>query len=335
MHHSRTAHHCRPRPFAQPDRPGPPRWVAAARGVVALGLFLAAGLAGCRPEGLDQTADHVRTAWGRAGRGDGEFIYPRAIARTGNGCFWVVDKTARIQRFDNAGRFEFGFRMPELRAGKPTGLTVAPDQRLYVADTHYHRVLVFTPDGAQAAAFGAFGSGPGQFIYPTDVAFAPDSRIFVSEYGGNDRVNIFSGDHRFLASFGTRGPDPGQFARPSALCVDADRQRLYVADACNHRIAVYDLNGRLETYWASAGDAPGQVRFPYDLALLADGSLVVCEFGNNRIQVFDAQGRSRGAYGHAGRALGALAFPWGVVIDDRDRAVIVDAGNDRIQVWQL
>jgi len=131
------------------------------------------------------------------------------------------------------------------------------------------------------------------------------------------------------------------------MCIDRKRKRLYIADACNHRIAVYGLDGRpprqgplgpgdkLIDYIGSIGCRAGQLRYPYDLAMLGDGTLVVCEFGNNRIQLFSPDGRSLAVYGEAGPELGQLAYPWGVAVDKAGRAFIVDAGNNRIQVWQL
>jgi sugar lactone lactonase YvrE/ABC-type spermidine/putrescine transport system permease subunit II len=274
-------------------------------------------------------------AFGRTGRGPAEFIYPRAIDIDSEGLLFVVDKTGRIQRLTPQAELRNLIRMPSTEAGKPTGISVGPNGNLYVADTHYHRVVVFSVDGKLIDQFGKFGREDGCFIYPTDVAFAPDGRIFVSEYGGNDRVSIFTDDGRFLKSFGAPGSGPGEFARPSALCVDASRSRLYVADACNHRIAVYDLDGNLTGYIGSLGRDAGQLRYPYDLALLSDGTIVVCEFGNNRIQLFSADGASLAVYGGPGRRLGELAYPWGVAVDKQKRAFVVDAGNNRIQVWQL
>ncbi len=105
--------------------------------------------------------------------------------------------------------------------------------------------------------------------------------------------------------------------------------------ACNHRIALYELDGTPRTYWGSVGQGPGQMRYPYDMVLMDNGDVLVCEFGNNRLQRFNAQGESLGIYGRAGRNLGQLAYPWGVTVDARDRAYVVDAGNNRIQVWKL
>ena len=49
-------------------------------------------------------------------------------------------------------------------------MSVDADGSIYVADTHYHRVLVFSPEGQLQASFGSLGEEPGSFIYPTDVA---------------------------------------------------------------------------------------------------------------------------------------------------------------------
>jgi len=291
-------------------------------------------LVGCDTKRHRTDGPKVIAAFGRTGRGPGEFLYPRAIDFAGDGSLFVVDKTGRIQRFSREGDFLDVINMPLIEAGKPTGLTVAPDGSLYVADTHYHRVVVFSADGEMLDEFGRFGQENGCFIYPTDVAFS-DGRIFVSEYGGNDRVSVFANQGDFLFSFGVPGDGKGQLSRPAAICVDRLRKRLYVADACNHRIAIYDLQGELFGYIGSAGRQMGQLRYPYDLALLSEGTLAVCEYGNNRIQLFSPDGRSLAVYGHPGRQLGQLAYPWGVAVDSRHRAFIVDAGNNRIQVWQL
>lgn len=299
--------------------------------VTLLALLLTGGCGGTR----DEPQAQVVGAFGKTGPGPGEFLYPRAIDLRADGTVLVADKTGRIQRLGPDGRCLAVVRMPRIEAGKPTGISVHPDGRLFVADTHYHRVAIFSSDGEPLDEFGRYGQDDGCFIYPTDVAFAPDGRLFVSEYGGNDRISVFSADGQFLTAFGEPGAGPEQFARPSAVCVDASRGRLYVADACNHRIGVYDLEGQLAGYVGSAGRGPGQLRYPYDLALLDDGTLVVCEYGNNRIQLFRPDGQSLALYGQAGRQKGDLAYPWGVAVDARRQAFIVDAGNNRIQVWQL
>ncbi|MBA7614775.1 hypothetical protein ES703_22045 [subsurface metagenome] len=326
------------------------------------------GLFGCdnKPRPID--SPRILHFFGRTGRGQGQFLYPRAIEIVSDGSLFVVDKTGRIQRFGAEGKFLDVINMPLTEAGYPTGLSIAPNGNLYVADTHYHRVVIFSPDGKlknknshkdtksqreldiskkqkklgvlvpswqKIGEFGRFGQENGCFIYPTDIAFSGDGRIFVSEYGGNDRVSVFTDQGDFLFCFGSPGSEDGELSRPSALCVDRVRKRLYVADACNHRIALYNFDGKILGYIGSAGRTPGRLRYPYDLALLSDGTLVVCEYGNNRLQLFSPDGSTVAVYGRPGRRLGQLAYPWGVAVDGRRRAFIVDAGNNRVQVWQL
>jgi ABC-type Fe3+ transport system permease subunit/DNA-binding beta-propeller fold protein YncE len=307
--------------------------IASARRLMPV-LVLLLVIAGCGRN--EKTGEpKVIDAFGKTGAGPGEFLYPRAIDLDGDGSVLVADKTGRIQRLSPDGQCLGTIQMPLIEVGKPTGMSLHPDGRLFVADTHYHRVAIFARDGRLVGQFGKYGQEPGCFIFPTDVAFAPDGRVFVSEYGGNDRVSVFTSEGGFLFSFGSPGAAQGQFARPAALCLDPTRECLYVADACNHRIGVYDLNGRLLSYIGAVGRGPGQLRYPYGLSLLADGTIVVCEYGNNRVQLFSPQGKSLAIYGQAGRQLGQLAYPWAVAVDARRRAFVVDAGNNRIQVWQL
>ena len=302
-------------------------------------LVLLAGsafLTGCeRESGASKTVD-IENIFGTTGRGQGEFLYPRAIDIAADQTVAVVDKTGRIQSFTADGEFISVIQMPVIKKGKPVGISFGPDGNLYVADTHYHRVVVFAPDGKILKKFGEYGKGRGQFIYPTDVEFSDDGKIFVAEYGGNDRISVFDEDGIFLFSFGSFGSGNGQFSRPSSLCIDHEKKLLYIADACNHRIAVYDYNNeKLAGYFGVVGLDSGQLRYPYDIELLSDGNLAVCEYGNNRVQIFDPAGRPLGFAGGAGRAAGRLAYPWAVAADDKDRLYVVDAGNNRIQVWKF
>jgi len=276
-------------------------------------------------------ADEPEAVFGETGLGPGEFSYPRAIAVAADDAVFVVDKSGRIQRFSPEGDFEAGWHMPEYAAGKPVGLSVHPDGRLFVADTHYHRVVVFDCDGMELARFGQEGTGPGQFLLPTDVAFDRAGRIYVSEYGGNDRISRFTARLEFELSFGGADSSPARLSRPAGMVFDGD-DTLWVADACHHRICRFDTEGRLLQTFGQMGRAPGQLRYPYDIDLMTDGSLVVCEYGNNRLQWFSPAGQSLGVWGGAGRRPGRLAYPWGAARNHAGRLYVVDSGNNRVQV---
>lgn len=314
----------------------------------------------------------VRATIGEVGLSPGQFVYPRALDADA-GSLWVIDKAARVQRIDpQTGRVLAGWRMPEFATGKPVGVTIAPgsvgggagggggplEELLYIPDTHYFRVMMYRPPslsedagpGAEGEAalvgqFGSYGHGPGQFIYLTDVAVLTEGsgaaekvhRIYVSEYGGNDRISVFDGSYAFLFSFGQFGtsdsPDQIEFNRPQSLAIDPIARELIVADACNHRIGRFTLDGQLVRWIGSpeaAGDGPGQLLYPYGLHLRGDGTALVAEYGNNRVQHLDlATGESLGLFGTTGRGAGELAAPWAVTVIG-DMAYVLDSGNNRI-----
>jgi DNA-binding beta-propeller fold protein YncE len=197
------------------------------------------------------------------------------------------------------------------------------------------------------AKFGAFGRGPGEFIYPTDVAVLTDdtghaARLYVSEYGDNDRVSVFdAASLTFLFSFGSLGDaiEPAQieFQRPQSLLIDRSRDRLIVTDACNHRLGVFTLSGTL-VRWIGSPAGAGHDRegfaYPYGLAGLADGTVLVSELGNHRVKRVDVTtGATLDVFGVQGRAPGELVSPWGVCVMD-ERIFVLDSGNDRIQSFR-
>jgi sugar lactone lactonase YvrE len=290
--------------------------------VVAALLFTS----GC---GKRSTADAV---WAGGGRGAGELVYPRAIDYDAKSdTFIVIDRTARVQRYDADGKFINGWRMPEWERGKPVGVSFGPDGNVWIADTHYHRVMVYTPAGELVKQFGQRGSGPGDFELPTDIAFDTAGRVYVGEYGGNDRVQVFDQSGKYLFQFGTFGSEPGQFSRPQSLVFVGDE--LFITDSCNHRIEVFSADGKYLRSIGKSGSAPGDFRFPYGLFLDREGTLIVTEYGNTRIQRIDTAGKPLAFWGTPGRLPGELAYPWATVADKRGRCVVIDAGNARMQVF--
>ncbi|MHC5023775.1 MAG: SMP-30/gluconolactonase/LRE family protein [Planctomycetota bacterium] len=307
---------------------------ALAPGAAAVGLIgFACFTGGCEMAAEDGPVPlETSNTFGAPGRGLGQFAYPRGIAvDRARGYVYVVDKSARVQRFDVDGSPHVQWQMPAWERGKPTGLNVSPAGEVFVADTHYHQVIVYDADGAELRRFGGYGTEPGRFIYPTDVEFGADGRLYVSEYGGNDRVQVFTPEGEYLFGFGTFGEGPGQLSRPQSMVFSPDRSELYIADSCNHRIVVTDPEGVVLRMFGTAGREPGRLQYPYDLMLLEDGSLLVCEFGNNRVQRFTAAGEPRGVYGRVGRGDGELQYPWGID-GSGTRVFVLDSGNNRVQV---
>ncbi len=288
--------------------------------------------AGCKPP--SQLPHGVVGLFGRMGLAPGEFSYPRAITTDGDDSVLVIDKAGRIQRFDRNGNFLHEWTMPQTAAGKPVGLAVHPDGRIFVADTHYHRVVVFDHRGTQLAAFGREGTGDGEFLLPTDVAFDANGFVYVSEYQGNDRITKWSPGFEFVGAIGDEPIDGVRLSRPAGIEID-DEQTLWVADACNHRIVRFSLDGKVLTTFGGFGRAPGKMRYPYDIAVTPEGTILVCEYEGNRLQWFTKDGASLRVWGEPGRRPGTLHSPWGAACSAGGRVFVVDSENYRVQIIEL
>jgi DNA-binding beta-propeller fold protein YncE len=280
-------------------------------------------LAGCSRSATTDGTGAIQSIGG-PGSEEGRFATPRATAWDPRGFLYVVDKTGRIQKFDAAGKYLLGWSTPESEKGRPTGLLVDAKGEIWVADTHYHRVLHYSPEGALLSEFGTEGTGPGQFQYPTGIAIAPDGLIYVSEYGGNDRIQVFTREGKVLRAWGSYGPDPGQFERPQGIALAGDR--LYVADAANHRIQVFTLEGRLLASW-------GDLKYPYSVSIDGEGNLLVAEYGRHRVVKFTPEGRALATAGQPGTGPADLNTPWAAIPIGGDRIAVVDSGNHRVQLW--
>src|SRR3954453_19188170 len=248
-------------------------------GKFAAAAALSTTLGGCTTRG-EATGRPAENVWGQLGAGNGQFSKPRAITIDAQDQLYIVDMTARIQVFDADGNFIRSWQTPEQKTGRPTGLTISSiDGNLMVADTHYFRILTYTPTGellTHSTLGGTMGQGPGEFGLVSDVVRDADANYYISEYGEWDRIQKLSPDGKFIKQWGGHGTQPGQFLRPQHLELDADGL-LWVADACNHRIQIFDQQGKLVKLWGEAGSEPGQLFYPYCLGLDGKGHLYVCE----------------------------------------------------------
>ncbi len=293
-------------------------------------LVLAVTIAGgCIPK--DSELGRLDKVFGRHGISDGRFQKPRAMTIDAQDRLYVCDMTARIQVFDADGNFLRVWQTPAQEAGRPTGLSIGIDGNLLVADTHYYRVLIYSPQGRLLRIMGgAKGERPGQFGLVTSAVQDRQGNYYVADYGDCDRIQKFAPDGRSpLGQWGRHGEAPGEFSRPQKLALD-EQQHLWVCDACNHRIQVFDREGKLLSIWGRQGGGRGELYFPYDL-ILVPGGLWVAEFGNNRIQKFTRDGRPLGFWGSPGREEGQLFNPWAIVRDSRQRIFVFDTGNHRVQ----
>lgn len=253
---------------------------------------------------------------------------PRGMTVSPEGEYLVLDNAGRILVFDEQGKLQRKWWMPAYSVGKPEGVCVLKDGRIAVADTHYHRIVLFNHDGQVSSMFGQLGSGPGEFYYPVSVIQDDKENLYVCEYGdGNDRVQKFTRDGKFLRQIGSYGTDEGQFQRPSgAVWYDG---RIYVVDAFNNRIQVFEDEGKLVAILGTS-DKISDLYYPYDICVNEVGELYVVEYGAGRVSKFDRSGKLLGRFGHTGSGSAEFKTPWGLTVDHRGRVYVCDTGNRRI-----
>lgn len=159
----------------------------------------------------------------------------------------------------------------------PHGLKVDNADNVWVTDLSLHQVFQLTHDGKVMKVLGVKGI-PGtddkHFNKPTDLAFAPDGSLYVSDGYGNNRVVKFSPKGAFLVDWGRKGSKPGEFDLPHGITVDSEG-RVYVADRSNSRIQVFDADGKFLYEWKSS-----ELGRPWGLTVGSDGYLYVVDGGD-------------------------------------------------------
>lgn len=233
-------------------------------------------------------AGKLELVWGRRGLGAGRFQTPRALAIDKDDLLYIVDKTARIQVFTPDGEYVRGWRTPAFENGKPCGLVFDRDGNLVVADTHYFRVLFYTPEGKlleERTIGGESGQGPGQFGFLTDVVQDSKGNYYVGEYGEYDRIQKFSPTGEYLLQWGRHGREPGQLSYPYGIELDG-AGHVYVCEFGNNRVQKFTLDGKFLAYWGTSGRGDGELNQPWGLARDSQGRLHVLDTYNNRVQRF-------------------------------------------------
>ncbi len=115
---------------------------------------------------------------------------------------------------------------------EPTSVVTAANGDIFIAEGHsgqypgagpdsVGRISKFTKEGKFIKSFGRWGSAPGEFKTPHDLAMDSQGRLFVADRG-NMRIQIFDRDGAFTAEW-------AQFSRPSGLYIRDDM--MYVADS--------------------------------------------------------------------------------------------------------
>jgi sugar lactone lactonase YvrE len=94
-------------------------------------IFVTDGHVNCRVVKFSKDGKFLK-AWGKKGSGPGEFNLPHSIAIDSRGRLLVADReNSRIEIFDQEGKFLDEWK----QFGRPSGIFIAKDDTMYVADS--------------------------------------------------------------------------------------------------------------------------------------------------------------------------------------------------------
>ena len=221
---------------------------------------------------------------------------------------------------------EAGKKAPQRLLNEPRALALAVD-RIYIADSDAHRVVVLDLSGQAIQSWGRKGDQEGQFKYPSGIALDEQGSVYVVD-GDNGRIQVFDGKGVFLRSFGSRGSGPKQFSDPGGISIA--RGLVYIADAGNGRVQVLTTGG-IFLGQITLSDKKDPMRSPVDVAVDSQGRIMVLDAGANKVRVFDARGEQVLSFGGSGKGAEGFDRPRGLAVDDYGNIYVADTGNLKIK----
>ncbi|MEQ1473035.1 MAG: peptidyl-alpha-hydroxyglycine alpha-amidating lyase family protein [Candidatus Acidiferrum sp.] len=210
----------------------------------------------------------------------------------------------------------------------PHGLRIDDADNIWTTDDGSHLVLKLSPAGRVLLVLGrkdTAAEADWLFNQPTDMAFAKNGDIYVSDGYGNSRVVKFDRDGNFLKSWGKYGTGPGEFNLPHSVAVDR-AGNVYVGDRENKRIQIFDAEGNFLKQWTGIG-------YPYGLFITPDQHVWMIDGGYDRILELDQSGKILGALGEPGRAPGQIAWGHFLTIGKDKKIYVAEVLNWRVEVF--
>ncbi len=211
---------------------------------------------------------------------------------------------------------------------RPHGLKFDPEGNLWAVDDQGHVVVRMDHHGRVRMVLGrknTKGETNDLFNRPTDVAFAANGDIYVSDGYGNNRVVKFDKNGKFLTAWGKKGTGEGEFNLPHSVAVD-NRGRVFVGDRENHRLQVFDANGKFIAQWKHVGS-------PWGIAITYDQTMFTCDGHNNRILRMTTNGDVIGVIGGPGKLPGQVDFSHHIAAASTGEIYVAEIKNWRVQKW--
>lgn len=266
---------------------------------------------------------------------------PEGIVVDAEGEAWVASASSHAIRHlgpdgEELGDFGSYGSGEGLWLKSPHGLTVDPQDRLFIADTANNRVVRWgiVPPASERlivvmGSFGAEGSGEGEMSSPSSIAAASNGNVWVADTA-NSRIQRFDSHGEQQDTIGAEGSAPGEFSWPMGIATGPEGDA-WVADTGNGRVQHFDAEGHHLGEFGTWGEGPGEFSNVVALATGSEGDLWTLDAGSYRVQHFDAEGNYLGQFGEYGSGNGQFISPSALAVADDGSVWVADTGNMRVQ----
>ena len=215
---------------------------------------------------------------------------PYGLAVDADGTIFVADESRGVVRgYELSGKFKVTVGKGLLE--RPVGIAVDRKRRiLYVIDggnrNSSRQVLdaYATSDGRHLRTIGTSGYGPGQFLFPTNVAVAPDGNVYVADTL-NSRIQVFDPEGTLVTMFGFLGDRPGAFGKPKGLAFDAFGN-LHVVDSQLSYVQVFNAKQMPLMAYGGPGNHPALMALPNGIAIDSKNEIFVADFIGNQVKQY-------------------------------------------------
>jgi DNA-binding beta-propeller fold protein YncE len=201
------------------------------------------------------------------------------------------------------------------------------EEKIYIADTDAHRVVVLDMSGKTVLAWGVKGDKLGQFKSPAGIAVDEQGKVYVSDTG-NGRIQVFNTKGKWVRSIGGKGSGPREFNSPSGIVVR--RGLLYVADTGNSRVQVLTCDG-IFIGQIAVKTKKDEMKAPVAVALDVQNRVYVLDADDNNVRIFDPAGAQLDKFGSRGKGTEGFNKPQGLAVDNRGSIYVADTGNYKLK----
>jgi hypothetical protein len=266
------------------------------------------------------------------------------------------ESVPKIHVFNNLGEYVMGFGSQgtgDGEFGTPTGewwkwfnlpdIGVDGEKNLWAIDFINSRIQKFTKEGNFLLKFGKFGTGTGEFTYPSRLFIDKENNIYVLDYGlfpsPCQRIQKFDKYGNFLMKIDELKIGNWKYRMREFLVTIDQEDNLYGigefedSSYLNYFIYRFDQNGSVTARFGNGeGTGIGQFGGPnVDIEIDKENNIFVLDYSLCRVQKFDKEGNFLLKFGSKGIRDDEFQKPFNMVIDTKGNLYITD--NNCIKIF--